>query len=185
MKSRKVRFKFIPVKQLITKNTFQVLANYTVYDFEDIISQVQSFSYRQLSIRDSTKYNFNKEFSLNLSGELRFYEQGQFNNKNFSVKPIAFFIEQFYIPKLSYLYNSLIEFSIGYKFFEQNRYQYENTIRQLVNNFKTFGPVGEINLYLNNNSIINLTGSMDFIKYSNPPQSNSAFSMQINVLWNM
>lgn len=31
---------FSPVNGLVTRNFLQVLANYTVYDFEDIVSQV-------------------------------------------------------------------------------------------------------------------------------------------------
>ncbi|MFZ4592273.1 MAG: hypothetical protein ACOYN6_14830, partial [Ignavibacteria bacterium] len=45
---------FKPVDGVATKNFFQVLANYTVYKYEDIISQVQSFSFRQLYLADST-----------------------------------------------------------------------------------------------------------------------------------
>ncbi|MEO8208943.1 MAG: hypothetical protein ABI840_00165 [bacterium] len=174
-----------PVKQLTTKNFFQVLANYTIYDYEDIVSQVQSFSYRQLNIRDSTSYNFTRDFSIDFIGELKLYEQGQFNNNNFSVKPIAYYVDQLYTPYISYFYNYFINFSIGYKYFQQQRFQYENTVKQLVNTYRSFGPVGKIILYLNNNSIINFTGGLDFIRYDNPAQDNSAVYLQLNITWNM
>ncbi|MDQ3021052.1 MAG: hypothetical protein M3R36_10855 [Bacteroidota bacterium] len=174
-----------PVSQLTTKNFFQVLANYTVYDYEDIVSQIQSFSYRQLNIRDSTSYNFTRDFSLDFIGELKLYEQGQFNNNNFSVKPIAYYVDQLYTPYISYFYNYFINFSIGYKYFQQQRFQYENTVKQLVNTYRSFGPVGKIILYFNNNSIINFTGGLDYIKYDNPTQDNSAIYLQLNIMWNM
>lgn len=176
---------FSPVKNIITKNSVQVLANYTVYDFEDIISQVQSFSYRQLSIKDSSRFNITRQLAVDFTGELKLYEQGQFNNREFTVKPIAYFEEQFYNPEISYKINNFFEIKAGYKYFKQNRYLYEIAVKNLVNTFKTFGPVGKINLYLYNNSIINLTGGLDFIKYSNPPQDDSAFNLQLNILWNM
>ncbi|MEO6693737.1 MAG: hypothetical protein ABIY50_03520 [Ignavibacteria bacterium] len=176
---------FSPIKKLTSKNTVQVLANYTIYDFEDIVSQVQSFSYRQLSIKDSTRYSITRGLSLDFNGEVKLYEQGQFNNREFSVKPIAYFEEQFYNSEIGYMINDFLEVKGGYKFFRQNRYLYETAEKKLVNTFTSSGPVGKINLYLNNNSIINFTGGVDFIQYSNPPQENSAVNLQLNVLWNM
>jgi len=176
---------FSPMKNITTKNSVQVLANYTIYDFEDIISQVQSFSYRQLSIKDSSRYNITRRLALDFSGELKLYEQGQFNNREFSVKPIAYFEEQYYNPELSYMFNDFFEVKAGYKYFRQNRYLYEISEKRLVNTFKSFGPVGKINLYLYNQSIINFTGGLDFIRYSNSTQDNSAFNLQLNVFWNM
>jgi len=176
---------FSPLKNITTKNSVQVLANYTIYDFEDIVSQVQSFSYRQLSIKDSTRFNITRHLALDFNGEVKLYEQGQFNNREFSVKPIAYFEEQFYNPELGYFFNDFFEIKAGFKFFQQNRYIYEVAEKQLVNTFKTFGPVGKINLYLYNNSIINFIGGVDFIRYSNPPQDVSAFNLQLNIFWNM
>jgi len=176
---------FSPLKNFTTKNSVQVLANYTIYDFEDIISQVQSFSYRQLSIKDSSRYNITRSLALDFTGELKLYEQGQFNNSEFSVKPIAYFEEEFYNPEIVYMFNDFFEVKAGYRFFRQNRYLYEISEKRLVNTFKSFGPLGKINLYLYNNSIINITGGLDFIRYSNPPQDVSAFNLQLNVFWNM
>ena len=49
-----------PAGFLSTKNSAQVLANYTVYKFEDLTSQIQSFVYRQILVWDTTVYNLNK-----------------------------------------------------------------------------------------------------------------------------
>lgn len=176
---------FTPAKQITTKNIFQVLANYTVYDFEDIVSQVQSFSYRQLYVRDSTTFNLNRNISIGFLGELKFYEQGQFNDDNFSVKPIAYFVDQYYSPGINYFFNYFISLGIGYNYFQQQRYQYENTEKRLINTYKSFGPVGKIFLYLNNNSIVNFTGGLNYIRYENPLQDNESVNLQLNILWNM
>ena len=176
---------FQPVKQLSTKNFIQVLANYTVYDFEDIITQVQSFSYRQLYIADSSSYNFYGNLYIDFIGGLKLYEQGQFNDRNFSVKPIAYFAEQLYAPDISFMANYFINIGIGYKYFKQQRYQYENGSKILVNTYRSYGPFGKIILYLNKNSIINFTGGLDNVVYSNPPDDNSAINLQLNILWNM
>lgn len=176
---------FSPSKNITTKNSFQVLANYTIYDFEDIISQVQSFSYRQLSIKDSTSFYFTNRIYLEFNGELKFYEQGQFNNRNFSVKPIAYFEEKFFNPQINFNLNGFIRIGAGYKYFIQDRYQYENAVKQITGTFRTFGPLGEIYVYLNKNSVIHMKAGLDFIKYSVPENDNSALYLQLNILWNI
>ncbi len=176
---------FSPVNRLSTKNFAQVLANYTVYDFEDIISQVQSFSYRQLYIVDSTTYNFYGKLYFNFIGALKLYEQGQFDNDNFSVKPIAYYVEQLYAPDISFNIFYLVNIGAGYKFFQQQRYLYDTGVKALSNTYKTYGPFGKIILYLNNNSIVNFIGGIENIVYQNPYQDNSALNLQLNILWNM
>lgn len=176
---------YTPVKNLTTQNYFLVLANYTVYDFDDIISEVQSFSYRQLSARDSTTFYLTDRLSIGFIGELKFYEQGQFNNDNFSVRPIAYFVEQLYNPSINYSVNYFMNIGIGYNYFQQQRYQYDESEKRLINTFRSFGPVGKINFYLNKNSIVNFTGGIDYISYDIPPQKNSAVNLQMNIMWNM
>ncbi|HRI84335.1 MAG TPA: hypothetical protein PK536_02685 [Ignavibacteria bacterium] len=176
---------FRPAERFITKNFFQVSANYTVYDYEDLISQIQSFSYRQLSIRDSSSYNFGKGLKINFAGELKFYEQGEFLNNSFSVKPIAFYTEQFYMPEINYLFKNFLNFGIGYKYFSQHRYNYDESEKVLSNIYKSFGPMGRAEIYMNNNSSVNFLIGLDKIEYINPSQSNSSLNFQLNILWNM
>ncbi|HMQ68277.1 MAG TPA: hypothetical protein PKA90_04745 [Ignavibacteria bacterium] len=176
---------FNPVSKINTRNVVQVLANYTVYDFEDIVSQVQSFSYRQLYIMDSTTFNVFPDFYFDFNAELKIYEQGQFNDDNFLVKPIAYFSEQLLAPNINYMFDYFINAGIGYKFFQQLRYRYDNGEKVLTNTYQTYGPFGRIILYLNKNSVINLIAGLDNIVFDDPLQNNSALNLQINVLWNM
>lgn len=176
---------FSPVNGLVTRNFLQVLANYTVYDFEDIVSQVQSFSYRQLSIRDSTSYLLMPEFEILFTGELKLYEQGQFNNGDFTVKPINYFEEQFYSPELIYSPYDLLKFSAGFRYFQQIRYRYDNTEKSLAGIYRSYGPYGKIFLYLNRGSIVNLTGGLDFIRNSIGGFSDESFNLSMNLLWNI
>jgi hypothetical protein len=176
---------FSPAKEISTKNFVQVLANYTVYDFEDIISQIQSFSYRQLYLMDSTSYNFYSNLFIDFIGELKLYEQGQFDNENFTVKPIAYYVEQLYAPDIRFVLNNYVNIAMGYQFFQQQRYLYDNGVKNLANTYKSYGPFGKIILYLNKNSIVNFIGGIDNIVYENPSQSNSAVNLQLNILWNM
>lgn len=176
---------FSPVKNLTTRNFLQVLANYTVYDFEDVVSQVQSFSYRQLMIRDSTTYRLSGNWELKFNGEIRIYEQGQFNNSEFSVKPISYFEEQFYSPEIVYLPLQALTVSAGFRYFQQTRYNYEGTSKTVTGIYKTLGPYGKIFLYLNNASIINLTCGLDHISYSAGNSSSESLNISLSLLWNM
>ena len=176
---------FSPAKNVTTNNFIQVLANYTVYDFEDVISQIQSFSYRQLLIADSTSYNFTRDFALNFTGILKYYEQGEFNNAEFSEKPVTYFAEQKFNPVLNYYFSPITYAGIGYKYFEQNRYQYENGEKQLLRTYKSFGPMAQANFYFNKNSSLNILTGLDYIKYSNSTQNSNSIYLQMNILWNI
>ncbi len=176
---------FAPVENIVTRNFVQVLANYTVYDFEDIVSQVQSFSYRQLLIRDSTSYAFHPNFEFLFNGELRFYEQGQFNNDDFSVKPISYFEEQFYSPELACVPVSLLRLSAGFRYFKQVRYRYEDAEKQTSGVYRSYGPFGKIFLYLNNGSIVNFTGGIDFISNTLGGSDDESLNLLLALQWNI
>lgn len=68
---------FEPGEGFGTFGTFSVLANYTVYDFEDIISSVKSYSFRQMNLKDSMIVKFTRHFGADIYGELKFYERGR------------------------------------------------------------------------------------------------------------
>jgi hypothetical protein len=176
---------FKPVKNLFTKNTFQVLANYTVFDFEDIVSQVQSFIYRQMSFRDTTIYNITEKLSFDFYSEVKLYEQGQYNDRDFSLRPVNFFIDQFYFGEFGYLLNDFIKLSAGYKFFEQRRFEYEHNERVLKSKFNTSGVLGKLSLFINQNSLISIIGGVDFLRYDNSSLNSSAGNLQMMVQWNM
>ncbi len=67
--------------------TFEVLANYTVYDFEDKVSGINSFSFRQLSYSDSLYLGFTNRISLQSSVYFRYYENGLLYWKSFAETP--------------------------------------------------------------------------------------------------
>ena len=91
-----------PIENLTFNNSFQVLANYTVYDFEDIVSQVQSFSFRQMNLRDSIFYDVTDQLNLSLFTEIKLSEQGQFNDSSFSVKPLTYFDDRSILGKVNF-----------------------------------------------------------------------------------
>lgn len=74
---------------------FEVLANYTSFDFEDVLGTVQSFSLRQIAYRDSVRITLNPEATLESRILFRYFERGEFRLREFSETPRDKNIEAF------------------------------------------------------------------------------------------
>lgn len=66
---------------------FEVLANYTSFDFEDVLGTVQSFSLRQAAYRDSIRITLNPNTALESRILFRYFERGEFRWREFSETP--------------------------------------------------------------------------------------------------
>jgi hypothetical protein len=176
---------FQPFEALWFKNSVQVLANYTVYEFEDLVSQVTSFSYRQLTVKDSIYYNITDNFFVNLFTGLKLSEQGEFNDEQFTVRPLVYFEDVNLHTTVNYVFFDFIELSAGYKFFQQKRFNYNEGVKVLNSTIRTFGPISGLRVFFKNNSYIHFTGGIDFYKYDNSTNDNSAASMIVRIIWNI
>jgi hypothetical protein len=74
---------------------FEVLANYTSFDFEDVLGTVQSFSLRQVAYRDSLRIMLNPHATLESRILFRYFERGEFRWREFSETPRDRNIEAF------------------------------------------------------------------------------------------
>jgi hypothetical protein len=176
---------FSPFSSLLTKNSLQVLANYTVYKFEDIVSKIQSFSFRQLTVTDSTNYDISKNFFFDFYGIMKIYEQGAYNEKNFSERPLAYFDDRKLNTFLGYKLTENLIFSFGFAHFIQRQYIYDSGIKLLKRTIANYGPIGKIQFYFKNNSKIEITGSKDFLESSDNTLINKSESLYLNILWNI
>jgi hypothetical protein len=176
---------FKPVEGVATKNFFQVLANYTVYKYEDIVSQVQSFSFRQLYLADSTDINISKKFIVGLFGELKLYEQGQFNNEKFSVKPLAFYDERTLGSNLSYDVKNFIRLYIGFRHYIRRFYTYDKNEKVLKRTQSTYGPYAGVVMNIRNNSSVYILGGIDKLEVSDSPDISTSNNLVVKVLWNL
>jgi hypothetical protein len=175
---------FKPVKNLKTTNTFSVLANYTVYDFEDIISSVKSYSFRQFNFKDSTVYDFSKYFGTDLYTELKLYERGELNWREFSIRPVNFYEDRIINAELNYFLNKYITLSGGYRYFEQLRYNYVNGAKVFDTYVRTQGPQAKLRVYMNDNSLVEVISSYDYYSYGNQIPNASNGNLYVNVVWN-
>jgi hypothetical protein len=176
---------FSPVEQILTKNSMQVLANYTVYEFEDIISKIQSFSFRQLTIADTTNYNFNRNIFFDFYGNFKIYEQGAYNEKEFSERPLTYFDERKFNAFLGYKFTENLIFSVGFNHFIQRQYIYDSGNKLLRRTISNYGPMGKLQFYFMKNSKIEVMGSKDYLESSNNTIVNKSESLYINILWNI
>lgn len=168
-----------------TSNTFSILANYTVYDFEDIMSNVKSYSFRQFNWKDSTNIKLFRNFELKLYAELKLYERGELNWGSFSTRPVSFFEDRIINPELYYHYSKMIDFVLGYRYFEQKRYNYDKGERIYDYSVKTYGPVAKIKFDINSNSLIEIIGSHDSYIYDKVRSPEKHFNLYLNVIWNL
>jgi hypothetical protein len=72
---------------LTMRPQFEVLANYTSFDFEDLLGTAQSFSLRQVAYRDSITILLNPSTMLESRMIFRYFERGEFRWREFSETP--------------------------------------------------------------------------------------------------
>ena len=85
--------------KFISNNNFEVSANYTVYDFEDVASNLRSISFRQFIATDSTQYFITKSFSFIITPYIRLTDQGELDWNEFAENPQRYLQEIFADPR--------------------------------------------------------------------------------------
>ncbi len=175
---------FTPSEAVRTVNTFSVLANYTVYDFEDIISTVRSYSFRQMNFKDSTILRFTRWLGMDIYSEIKLYERGELNWNAFSERPLNYFEDKIINSQLNYFFNKFITLSTGYRFFEQRRFKYSEGNKIFDTYIRTYGPMAKLKVDWKNSSRIEIVTSYDYYDYNNKQPSSSSGNLYINVYWN-
>lgn len=139
-------FWYTPAHWFFSVNSFEVLANYTVYDFEYISSSPQSFSFRQFSFVDSTNFALSRRLSLEWFSIIRLYERGELHWDDFSERPVNSFDEKTCIGSINYALTERLLFSVGIRYFSQLRYGYTGADRTLENVLHSTGPLAGISM---------------------------------------
>ena len=142
--------------QFSSLNNFEVSANYTVYDYEDVASNLRSISFRQFTATDSTRWNLSKKFALIINGYIKITDRGDLNWDDFAERPTRYLEEIFATPKIGYVMNNAL-FALGIRYFSLNTFNYDVKERIPDTKFLTVGPLLEIvigspSLYLKVNS---------------------------------
>lgn len=143
-----------PFGNFRTTNQFEVLANYTVYDFEPLSAQVQSYAFRQFGFIDSSSLAITKRLRADWFSHVRLYERGELRWKSFSERPINYFEEKTYLGSLSYSFDSGLLFSVGIRYFNQVRYGYSGPSRSLENSLESVGPTTKVEILVGRTSFL-------------------------------
>jgi hypothetical protein len=129
-----------PGEGFASMNAFEVLANYTVYDYELEASSVKSYSYRQFSWLDSTSVRLSSRVTLDLFAYLKLYERGQLNWEDFTERPENAFNDQTFSGQFRFDAWAGAVFAIGARYFSQTRYNYEKGVKQVASRLHSIGP---------------------------------------------
>ena len=134
----------------------EVLANYTVFDFETISPFIKSYIYRELNWKDSTTIKIYKNNWFNFFAEARFYERGDLNWKEFKERPIQYFEEYTFNPSLSFFETDEMKLLFGIRSFIQKKYSYNKLAKIFDERFSSFGPTVNFNYQINADGVVNL-----------------------------
>lgn len=138
------KLEYIPSDDFTTTNTFEVLANYTVYDFEYPGSPIRSFAFRQFAFSDSSSLDLSDRITLEWFSHIRLYERGDLLWTSFSERPVNYFEDKTYLSSLRYRMSDGLLFSIGIRYFSQARFKYTGSDRSLESYLRRIGPTVEI-----------------------------------------
>jgi hypothetical protein len=128
-----------------SKNSFEVSANYTVYDFEDLTSNLRSISFRQLVVTDSTNWQMSKLFSIIIEGYLKISNQGDLNWQEFKERPSRYIQEIFTDPKFGITFDKIF-LAAGIRIFNVRTFKYDGLNRIPDTEYRSIGPLVELDI---------------------------------------
>jgi hypothetical protein len=135
---------YMPTSWFRTVARTEVLANYTVSDYEQQVASIKSFSFRQALWSDSAIVQLSRKIQCNFYGSLRIFERGTFRWKEFSEKPEDYFIEKTIWPEFVWSSDIGLKVGIGYRYFGQDRYIYQNGKKLFFQGIEAMGPTAFI-----------------------------------------
>ena len=169
-------------KKFSSLNSFEVSANYTVYSFEDINPNFQSFSFRQFTARDSSSIQFNRRLSFSTFGYIKLSEQGSLKWASFSTNPTRYLQEIYSESKFTVNYETLW-FSLGARVFSLNTYNYKVAEKVIDSKFLSIAPLTEITVAVRDSLYLRVYGWYEFISLSEGQNKQEA-NLSIQMNWN-
>jgi len=134
------RVTYRPFKEVVTTNAFEVLANYTVYDFEQQVAFAKSFSYRQFAWMDSTSVQITRRIGLDFFAYLKLYERGQLKWDDFTERTENSFVDETYAVQVRFAPFREALVALGVRYFSQTRYSFGVMGKQLDTVLRSIGP---------------------------------------------
>jgi len=169
--------------KIYSKNSFEVSANYTSYDFQDINPNIRSFSFRQFAARDSSSIKLFNKLHFDVSGYAKLSEQGDFNWTSFSNSPDRFLAE-FYTEPMLNIRTDIIKIGFGFRFFLLQTFNYNtNNLKYKNSEYKSIGPITNLKISMPNLELY-LYGWYEFISNENNSKRELA-NLSFSVNWRL
>ncbi len=169
-------------KYFTSTNIFEVSANYTVYDFEELNPTLKSFSFRQFSMIDSSIVKLSRRLSFVLYSNIKLSEQGDFKWNAFSTHPVQYLEELYFEPKFTTDFGNL-NFSLGIRYFALNTYRYNKADKYLDARYQSAGPLTEIFFAGSKGLYLHLKGYYEYNKTKNSPDREIP-NVNCDIIWN-
>ena len=109
---------------------FEVLANYTIFDFELPGTFARSFSFRQFSYRDSIMYHFRQGWTLESNLFIRRFDRGIMSWSEFSETPVTMSTEQFFKFLMFVPASHGFRIGLGGRFYRLSQVPYQSNVGQ-------------------------------------------------------
>jgi len=147
-----------PFTFLATTNRFEVLANYTAYDFDTPGAQVRSYAFRQFAFSDSTVLTVSRRTWLEWSSYVRLYERGNLRWSDFSEQPVSYFEDFTHLGMVRYRIAPALIFSLGIRYFSQMRFDYSGNERIPAYFLRSAGPATLIDWSVGGRTSLSIKG---------------------------
>jgi len=134
------RTTFRPRSWLTSLNAAEVLANYTVYDYEQAGGDIKSFSYRQFAFIDSTAFALTHSIGIDLVAYVKVYERGQLRWAAFEERTENTTTDKTLAAQIRYAPVPMAVFAVGFKFFSQARSVFDAAGKRLAAYLRSVGP---------------------------------------------
>ena len=171
-----------PFGFLISANRFEVLANYTVYDFDTPGNQVRSYAFRQFAMADSTVFTLSKKTWLEWNTTVRLYERGNLRWSDFSERPVSYFEDFSHLGLVRHRLAPALIFSLGIRYFSQMRFDYQGFTRVPAYFLRSVGPATLIDWSVTERTALSLKGWYERQSQTNRPDHGIAnITMSLNL----
>lgn len=176
------RLAWTPGRAFVSVNRFEVLANYTVYDFDTPGAAVRSFAFRQFALSDSTVLTLTRRTSVEWSSTVRLYERGTLRWNDFSERPASAFEDFSHSGMVRYAVSRPLIFSLGIRYFSQMRFDYAGNSRVPQYFLRSVGPATGIEWNVSNRTAFELRGWYERQSRTGLPDHGIAnITMSLNV----
>jgi hypothetical protein len=177
------RTTYRPGPSFMTMNAFEVLANYTVYDFEQQVALVKSFSFRQFGWIDSSSVQLTRKIGLDFFAYLKLYERGQLKWSEFRERTENSYIEKTYVVQARFSPQPGLLFAVGIRFFSQSRFVYEPAGKRQDLYLRSVGPTCLIGWQVGPHGQIGLRGWYEERRQADGTRKGLT-NMTMNILMN-